>query len=52
VRECSKQEKGADGAKVIEWTSVMLKATVGPAHEGKMEKNMSGGNDFRKPKQY
>jgi hypothetical protein len=37
---------------VIEWTSVMLKASVGPTHEGKMENSMSGGTYFRKPKKY
>jgi hypothetical protein len=38
--------------KVTEWTSVMLKASVGPVREGKLENSMDGGNDFRKPKQY
>jgi hypothetical protein len=36
----------------MEWTSVMLKGSVGSTHEGKMEKSMSGGNDFGKQKQY
>jgi len=30
----------------------MLKASVGPTHEGKMENSMNGGTDFRKLKQY